>query len=70
MYFIYYIESERGWGQKYWHGGTGFETYKEAKDAFDKEMDALPTDHVPAYYIMPLAIEKKVDGGWVKVDGE
>lgn len=70
MYFIYYIESERGWGQKYWHGGIGFKTYAEAKDAFDKEMDALPNDHVPAYYIMPLAIEKKVDGGWVRVNGE
>ena len=54
-YRVNMMESERGWGQDYWH--NDFDTREEA-EAFMKEVNGKLTELVaPDYYIKALSIE-------------
>lgn len=54
-YRVNMMESERGWGQDYWH--NDFDTREEA-EAFMKEVNGKLTALVaPDYYIKALSIE-------------
>jgi hypothetical protein len=55
-WYINYLESERGWGQKHFSGGIGWDTKKEAEEACEKELEefiAEASDTAPNYYIRP-----------------
>jgi hypothetical protein len=54
-YRVNMMESERGWGQDYWH--NDFDTREEA-EAFMKKVNGKLTELVaPDYYIKALSIE-------------
>lgn len=54
-YRLQMVESERGWGQKYWH--IDFDTREEA-EAKKKEVNGRNTSLVaPDYYIQAQTIE-------------
>lgn len=55
VYRVHYRESERGWGQDFWH--VDFGTMDEAQAAYDECNDALPKGYVPDYYIQADRIE-------------
>lgn len=50
------MESERGWGQNYWH--TDYDTYEEAKEMFDSCNAQNTSLTAPDYYIMALEIKE------------
>jgi len=55
-YRVHYVESERGWGQNYFH--RDFETREEAQKAYD-ECNAHNTSiRAPDHYIQANSIEE------------
>ena len=58
-YRVHMIESERGWGQEYWH--EDFDT-REAAEKYFKDTNAKNTSHsAPVWYIAALSIEEVKD---------
>jgi hypothetical protein len=51
---VHYLESERGWGQDYWH--TDYEDEAEARRNYE-ESQPKPGP-IPDYYIIAQKIEK------------
>ena len=61
IYRLHYVESERGWGQSYWH--NDFATREEAEKA-KQQCNAENTSLVaPDYYIVAQDIEEIVTDG-------
>lgn len=57
-YRVHYVESERGWGQDYWH--RDFTTREEAQAAYDECNNRNPppvNGRAPDYYIQANKIE-------------
>lgn len=54
-YRVHYVESERGWGQDYFH--RDFDTHDEAKAAFEKCNAENTSITAPDYYIQTQRIE-------------
>ena len=50
VYRVNMIESERGWGQKYWH--EDFDTYAAAKWHIHQTNSRNPPGRAPDFYIM------------------
>jgi len=48
-YRITFVESERGWGQKYWT--EDYETYDEAKDRIKSVNEENVSNTAPDWYI-------------------
>lgn len=58
-YRVQMMESERGWGQDYWH--VDFDTREDAQ-AYLEETNAKNTSPTaPDYYVMALGIDVVVD---------
>lgn len=55
---VYYVESERGWGQDYWE--TDYDTEEEAQEWYDKTNAKNNLPYVPDYYITALKVERVV----------
>lgn len=53
---VHYMESERGWGQDYWH--TDYDTEDEAKTAYDETNASNTAPVAPDYYIQAQRIEE------------
>jgi hypothetical protein len=48
-YRIFLVESERGWGQEYWH--EHYDTYQEAKSRIQKVNSANKAGPAPDWYM-------------------
>ncbi len=48
-YRIFLVESERGWGQDYWH--EDYDTYQEAKSRIQKVNSANKAGPAPDWYM-------------------
>lgn len=69
MFRVWYMESERGWGQKYWPGKE-HEFLAEAQAEFtrcnlENDEQFIREKRVPDYYIQAERIETLVNGRWV-----
>lgn len=55
---VYFMESERGWGQDYWE--TDYDTPQEAQAAYHDTNAKLTAPTAPDYYIKALKVEEVV----------
>lgn len=53
---VNYMESERGWGQNYWH--TDYDTEEAAKAAYRETNAKNTSSFAPDYYVKALDIRK------------
>ena len=49
QYRIYIVESERGWGQEYWH--KDYNTYEEARNAIQEINSENTSSTAPDWYM-------------------
>ena len=54
-YRVEFMESERGWGQDYWH--VDYDTKEEADRAFTETNARNTATHAPDYYIKALSVK-------------
>lgn len=58
VYRVEFMESERGWGQNYWH--EDYDTMEEAQVQFDLTNAQNTLPYTPDYYIQAMSIKEVV----------
>ena len=53
---VEFMQSERGWGQNYWH--VDFDTKEEAQTAYDETNARNTAASAPDYYIQAMSIKE------------